>query len=179
VKALRARMARRPVLVAGVAAMALLVAVVLVWFQSQKLFIDAEVNDVLPSPRTDAGAQPQPGGGAGAEEADVETLASGSFEPLAHDASGRSRLLQLADGSRYLRLERFSIENGPDLRIYLSAARDAGDSFVDDFVDLGALRGNIGDQNYRIPAGTDLARFASVVVWCRRFSVAFAVARLE
>jgi electron transfer DM13 len=50
--------------------------------------------------------------------------------------------------------------------------------YGDGYVDLGALKGNRGDQNYRVPAGTDIARFHSVVIWCRRFTVGFGVAPL-
>ena len=47
------------------------------------------------------------------------------------------------------------------------------------FIDLGALKGNRGSQNYAIPAGTDLRAFKSAVIWCRRFAVGFAVAPLQ
>ena len=46
-------------------------------------------------------------------------------------------------------------------------------------VDLGALKGNRGDQQYRIPAGTELRGPWTVVVWCRAFSVLFARAELR
>jgi hypothetical protein len=44
---------------------------------------------------------------------------------------------------------------------------------VSDFVDLGNLKGNVGDQNYEVPAGTDLSRYDTVVIWCVRFSANF------
>jgi len=52
------------------------------------------------------------------------------------------------------------------------AAKQAG------FVDLGALKGNIGDQNYDVPAGLVLNRYRAVSIWCRRFSVNFGAAPL-
>ena len=45
-------------------------------------------------------------------------------------------------------------------------------------VELGKLKGNEGDQNYEIPADTDLAKYRAVTIWCRRFSVNFATAPL-
>ena len=47
-----------------------------------------------------------------------------------------------------------------------------------EFVDLGDLKGNIGEQNYEIPPDVDLERFDTVVIWCVRFGVAFAAADL-
>ena len=89
----------------------------------------------------------------------------------------------LSDGSdqRFLRFEDFATDNGPDLNVYLSTAppdAPAGD-FDDDFVDLGDLKGNIGSQNYEIPADVDLDRYRSVVIWCVRFGVAFGAAELS
>jgi hypothetical protein len=80
-----------------------------------------------------------------------------------------------------VRFEDFEVENGPDLRVYLSRAdADAPQrELAGDFVDLGDLKGNIGDQNYLVPGSVDLTRYRSAVVWCRRFSVGFAVAPLH
>ena len=80
-----------------------------------------------------------------------------------------------------LELTQFETSNGPDLRLYLVGARDATDSDAvraAGFVDLGALKGNVGNQAYSVPAEVDLERFRAVTVWCRRFSVNFATAPL-
>ena len=111
----------------------------------------------------------------------VVTLAEGSFIPRGR-YSGEGRAVVLNDGSeqRFLRFEDFSTDNGPDLRVYLSASSADGDSgsFDDDFVDLGVLKGNIGDQNYEVPVGVDLSVYHTVVVWCVRFSTPFTAADL-
>jgi hypothetical protein len=111
----------------------------------------------------------------------IVTLADGSFIPRGR-YSGEGQALVLNDGSeqRFLRFENFSTDNGPDLRVYLSASDANGDSgaFDDDFVDLGVLKGNIGDQNYEIPVGVDLSVYDTVVVWCVRFSTPFTAADL-
>ena len=39
------------------------------------------------------------------------------------------------------------------------------------FVDLGRLRAFKGSQRYPIPAGLDLSKFQSVIIWCEQFSV--------
>jgi hypothetical protein len=111
----------------------------------------------------------------------IVTLAQGSFIPLGR-YSGEGTALVLNDGSeqRFLRFENFATDNGPDLRVYLVNS-DAGadqSTFDDDFVDLGVLRGNIGDQNYEIPPDVDLSVYDTVVVWCVRFSTGFTAADL-
>jgi hypothetical protein len=80
-----------------------------------------------------------------------------------------------------LRLTDFATSNGPDVRVYLVAAQDASDDATvtkAGYLELGKLKGNEGDQNYDIPAGTDLTRYRAVTIWCRRFNVNFATAPL-
>jgi hypothetical protein len=87
----------------------------------------------------------------------------------------------MPSGSRLLRLTNFETSNGPDVRVYLIAANDANDSDTvtnTGFVELGSLKGNIGDQNYEIPAAVDLAKYQAVTIWCKRFAVNFATAPL-
>ncbi len=76
-------------------------------------------------------------------------------------------------GQRFLRFENFDSSNGPDLNVYLVNPDDP-----DDFIDLGDLSGNIGNQNYEIPADVDLDRYSQVSIWCVRFSVGFGTADL-
>ena len=108
------------------------------------------------------------------------TLSSHGFASLEHATRGQAKIID-ASGRRYLRFEAFSTSNGPQLKVYLSAAAAGGppDAFDDRFLDLGDLKGNVGDQNYPIPAGVDLKRYRSVVVWCKRFSVAFGAAPIS
>ncbi len=111
----------------------------------------------------------------------IVTLASGGFIPRGR-YSGEGTAVVLNDGTeqRFLRFENFSTDNGPDLRVYLSAsdANADGGTFDDDFVDLGVLKGNIGDQNYEISPEVDLSVYDTVVVWCVRFSTPFTAADL-
>ena len=109
----------------------------------------------------------------------VRTLGTGEFEPVRHDARGTATALRLDSGNRVLTLTSFDVANGPDLRVYLVAGPASTETEVDEFVDLGALKGNIGDQQYRIPKSVDLMRDATVVIWCRAFSVLFARATLR
>lgn len=142
-------------------------------FRPERLFVNNTVNESL-------GAVSAPAGAATTEAAPV-TLAMGSFHTNAHDTKGTATVLDLGGGRRVLRLTNFATSNGPDVRIYLVAAADVQDNATvktAGFVELGPMKGNIGDQNYEIPASIDLASYRTVTVWCRRFSVNFGSAPL-
>jgi Electron transfer DM13 len=91
-----------------------------------------------------------------------------------HKAQGVAKVINLADGKTFLRLENLKTTNGPDLYVYLSTGKD-----VSDIVNLGRLKGNIGNQNYEIPTGTDLAKYNTVLIWCKAFSTLFGSAKLS
>ncbi|OKH98607.1 hypothetical protein A6A06_30090 [Streptomyces sp. CB02923] len=107
--------------------------------------------------------------------------ARGSFVSHEHATSGTARTLRLADGGRVVRLEDLKTSEGPDVRVYLShrSAAEAAKGLGADAVELGGLKGSLGNQNYAVPAGTDPAGFRSVVIWCQRFSVSFGAADLR
>ncbi len=108
--------------------------------------------------------------------ADVTTLGEGTFIDRAHATSGTAKVI--TDGDRtFLRLEDFETDNGPDLNVYLSTAGPEGTP--DDFIDLGDLKGNIGDQNYELTDDIDLDRYQTVFIWCVRFGVTFGAAPLS
>ena len=88
-------------------------------------------------------------------------------------------MVDLAAGGRKLTFTDFETDNGPDLRVYLVRGAVQSDGDVDDVVDLGRLKGNVGNQQYAIPEGTDLTAYSTVVIWCRAFSVSFAQAELR
>ncbi len=91
-----------------------------------------------------------------------------------HTAQGIAKVISLDDGTSVLRLEDFKSTNGPDLYVYL-----ATDEKATDFVNLGRLKANNGNQNYDIPDGTDLSKYDSVLIWCKQFSVLFGNAELN
>jgi hypothetical protein len=101
---------------------------------------------------------------------------------VAHGTEGVASIYQLADGAKALRLAGFQTSNGPALRVYLVAAEDARDNATVKkaaFIDLGALKGNKGDQNYAIPEGVDLSKYRAATIWCVRFGVNFGTAPLS
>lgn len=114
---------------------------------------------------------------AGADATSTAVIASGIFrdgEP-GHRGSGTATLLRAPDGSHTLRLEDFSVTNGPDLYVVLSTSDGYTESGL---LDLGRLKATDGSFNYAIPAGTDVSGFRSAIIWCRQFRVTFAVAAL-
>jgi hypothetical protein len=143
-------------------------------FRPELLFVRRSVNESLPV------AAAQPTGRNTAAEAATE-LVSGRFRSVAHETRGSATVYRLADGSRVLRLTDFTTSNGPDVRVYLVAARDAADDETvkkAGFVEVGKLKGTDGDQNYEVPAELDLDKYRAVTIWCRRFGVNFGTAPL-
>lgn len=112
----------------------------------------------------------------------IVTQFEGVFGPRSHPGEGVAKVLNDGTEQRFLRFEDFATDNGPDLNVYLTTAdadAEAGEfGGSGQFVDLGDLKGNVGEQNYEIPADVDLAQFDTVVIWCVRFGVAFAAADL-
>ena len=165
-------------------------------FRPDALVISKTVNEPLPAAEHSMSARPESPGMAKSGSAMAETpamapsamaadqpakLASGRFHTNTHKTHGLATIYRLPDGRRVLRLTEFATSNGPDVRVYLVAAGDVQDEAAAKqagFVDLGALKGNIGDQNYVVPAGLDLSRYRAVSIWCRRFSVNFGAAPL-
>jgi len=140
-------------------------------FRPELLFINKTVNEEFPD---------------GAAMASIEkgpiAITTGNFKSLAHETKGSASIYQLADGQRTLRLTQFETSNGPDVHVYLTAAEiDKGSDAIKaaGFVDLGSMKGNRGDQNYEIPADTDLNKYKHVAIWCARFGVNFGQAALE
>ena len=99
-----------------------------------------------------------------------------------HKGSGTASLYRLPDGQQALRFEDFRTTNGPALVVYLAkhpSPESAADVTDQGFVDLGKLKGNVGSQNYVIPADVDATEYGSVVIWCELFDVLFSPASLE
>ena len=143
-------------------------------FRPERLFVNKTVNESL-------GAVDAMSGSAPAAAAARATLAMGSFHSNAHDTRGTASVIDLGGGHRVLRLTNFATSNGPDVRVYLVAAADVQDNSTvksADHVELGPMKGNIGDQNYDIPSAVDLANYRTVTIWCKRFGVNFGSAPL-
>jgi hypothetical protein len=159
---------KRSLVIAGLVALG---AVGWYLFRPELLFVNKQVHEDVA----------QMGGPAGEPAVAPSALARGAFHSVAHETRGTATILDLGGGKRILRLTDFATSNGPDVRVYLVAAPDASDNETVSkagFVELGALKGNQGDQNYDVPESVDLGKYRAVTIWCRRFSVNFATAPL-
>lgn len=146
-----------------------LVVALVAWyaFRPEKLFINKRVNEQFST--VSASNQPT-------------AVSSGSFHSVAHNTKGNATIYQSTDDKRTLRLTNFETSNGPDVQVYLVANTDAKDNDTvtkSGFLQLGPLKGNIGDQNYDVSSDVDLTRYRAVTIWCRRFGVNFATAPLS
>ena len=149
-----------------IAILALVLFVAWYEFRPDRLLINHRVNEKFPTT-----------GGASAAEA-IET---GTFHGVLHPTQGTATIYNFGDGRRILRFTNFRTSNGPNVRVYLVEAEDTRDTATvqnSAYVDLGDLKGNIGDQNYPVGQNVDLSKYRSVSLWCQRFHVNFGAAPL-
>lgn len=132
-------------------------------FRPELLFVNQTVNEKLP---TQAGAMSM-------------VLSSGNFASYAHETTGNAKIVKVND-KNFIQLSNFKTSNGPDVHLYLVSGSDSSQDSVkkNEYLDLGTLKGNIGDQNYELPANADLNKYRAVSIWCARFAVAFGGATL-
>jgi hypothetical protein len=145
-----------------------------VFFEPWTLLTNETVNEAAPTAAAPDPSAPAPAG--------PTELARGTFVGQEHETSGTATVIELADGSRTLRLERFSTSNGPDLHVWLSEKKAGGNWFKyggGRKAKLGELKANRGSHNYAIPADVELDGLRSVVIWCKRFHVSFGSAPLS
>jgi hypothetical protein len=138
--------------------------------------VDEQVVVAAPPVATPAAARPN-AAPAPAPQPGNRRLARGRFTSGEHATRGTATVVRLADRRTFLTLTSFATSPGPDLRVRLASSRTL-DGGASDAVDLGALKGNRGDQQYRLPPGVSL-RGRAVVIWCRAFSARFGSAVLS
>jgi hypothetical protein len=151
-------------LVIPIAAVAALLA--LYAFRPERLVVNRRVDEAMPAAQDSSSPQP---------------LVSGQFYSILHPTAGTATIYRMRDGGRVLRFTGFRTSNGPDVHVYMVAADDAKDNasvLRAGFVDLGTIKGNMGDQNYTLGPDVDLSKYRAVSAWCKRFSVNFGAARL-
>jgi hypothetical protein len=136
-------------------------------FRPERLVVNRRVDEAMPTVQGGLSQQP---------------LVSGQFYSILHPTAGTATIYRMGDGTRVLRFTGFSTSNGPDVHVYIVASDDAKDIATvkqAGFIDLGVIKGNIGDQNYTLGDDLDLAKYRAVSIWCKRFSVNFGAAALR
>lgn len=147
-----------------------LVIVAVAWYALSPLLRNIEADEVSPLANLPPQELEDPGVGNGQGADGV--VATADFVPKAHEVEGRAQLIRIGD-EYTVRFEDFKTINGPDVNIYL-----ATDTTAEDFIDLGDIRATEGNVNYEVPAGTDVEKYDTVLVWCKDFSVLFSYAEL-
>lgn len=103
-------------------------------------------------------------------------LAKGDFTGAdGHAGSGVATIVREAGGSRSLTFTEFDVDPGPQVAVWLTQ----DESNLDDRIDLGGLKGNVGNQAYDLPDDADLRKYDTVVLYCTPFTVRIAVAQLS
>ena len=188
-----AAMRRHPERAFLVAALALGVTLPAAWYLGSPLFIRTSLVEPAPvaagaseAPQAIGSAQPAASSAPAAPSAPAASAElppaaaprSGSFigEDDFHFAKGTATLVQTGADAWVVRFEGFSVRNGPNLHVYLSPGPKG---YVDGAVDLGPLKATDGSFNMPVPAGSEVERLRSVVIWCKQFAVQFGVARLR
>jgi hypothetical protein len=193
-----ARSRRRRVLI-WMAVIAALIVLPIAWYLGSPLFLNRTVDEAFPmtagatlppgvtreqaeqemlsaSTQSAAASDPMP------EVDEPRALVSGSFGEVdrVHRGAGTATVYRVG-ADLVLRLDPFEVTNGPDLYVYLSGhptPRTSQQLHEGAALEVARLKGNIGAQNYSLPAGIDLEAYRSVVIYCRRFSVVFSTAEL-
>ncbi|MDO7881232.1 DM13 domain-containing protein [Antiquaquibacter soli] len=170
--------------VAVVAAAGLIVGAVV--FQPWLLFVNVAVDDALPpvatapAPTSTSPAEPS----ASPTPAVAVELSTGALISHEHDTTGTVSIIENPDGSRVLALENLATSSGPDVHVWLASTpvvEGVDGWFLGDdgpVVDLGPIKGNLGNQVYDIPADVDLSAYPAVYLWCVQFAVSFGAAPL-
>ena len=185
---------RHPRRTGVVAAVALAVALPVGWYMGSPIFIRTSlveagpsvaatpavsaIPSIAPAPSVVPSGSPTASPTPTAPPFTPTTLASGEFSGTDdfHFGTGTASIVEVEPGRYHLRLDDFSVRNGPDLFVYLSP--DA-EGYADDAVELGKLKATDGSFGYDLPEGVDPARFRSALIWCKQFSHLFAVAPFD
>jgi hypothetical protein len=133
------------------------------WYLFSPLWINVEVSEALPDMATATSTRQ-------AQFTDADAF---------HKGAGQAEFIVTATGDNLIRFTQFESTNGPDLKVYLVKASNVAtfdDVTASEWLSLGPLKGNIGDQNYTLPADANPDDYKSVVIWCEQFGVLFSAA---
>ncbi len=139
-----------------------IIVLAVLWYVASPIFINNEVSESFPTSSSATSTS--------------EIVAKGTFAGFdrLHNGTGTASLIKV-NGVHIVRFEDdFKVTNGPDL--YVGFGKDG--KYIPGS-EIATLKGNIGSQNYEVPAGFDLSKYNEVWVWCKQFSVPFAKAELR
>ena len=113
----------------------------------------------------------------------ADTLARGLFTDntsAGHHLSGKAYLLKEPGGNILIRLDEWSVVNGPNVDIVLTKTA----AYSTDHIKIAHLDGTPGQVtrgsvNYTIDDLTDTDKYPYIVFWCVDYAVFFGSAKLE
>jgi hypothetical protein len=172
---------RHPARATVLAVVVLAVALPLGWWLGSPLFTSTAINEPAPTTSSAPDVTMDPAAPTSLPTAGPPVAGAGPTGEFVgaddfHFGRGTASLVEVSPGTWTLRFEDFAVRNGPDLYIYLSPDPSG---YVDGAIELTTLRANEGSFNTEIPSGLDVSDIRSVVIWCKAFSVEFAVAELR
>lgn len=134
-------------------------AVVVGYWLISPLFIDKKISETMEDIGTMAPV-----------DSKQVVIAQGNFKDADGFHKGEGTVKLIKSGNKYfVRFEDdFKVTNGPDLFVYFGRdGKYSGEARI------GALKGNVGGQNYEVPENINPDEYNEVWVWCRAFSVPF------
>ena len=104
----------------------------------------------------------------------AQVLRAGTFKGVStYRAQGEIQIVTSGGVTKIILPQNFSVSGVPDPKLgFGNNGYKAGTLFAN-------LNRNSGTQEYVVPANVDLSKFNEIWIWCERFSVAIAVARLN
>jgi hypothetical protein len=107
---------------------------------------------------------------------EFRVISTGSLIDLntGHSLQGKVIFLTNSNNEKILRMEDFSVVNGPDVNVYLSKTSE-----FKDVIDLGDLRATQGNINYEIDPAINTTEYKFVLVWCIKYAVLFGYAEVK
>ena len=180
---------RRTFVAAAIAAVVIALGIALAVFKPWLLFVNTEVNDVIPSaaaPTSTALADGATSEQPASQPADAgpKVVSQGEFVSHEHHTSGTVKVFELPDGTHQLALENLDTSNGPDVQVWFSKGPVveglAGLTTAGQYEHLAIapIKGNKGNQVYDLPADFRPADWPTLDLWCEDFSVSFGAAAL-
>jgi Electron transfer DM13 len=156
-----------------------LVAVVLVPATVDRQVDETLLEGVPTAAPPSSAAAPTPAGGStppappSVEPVEPVRLSSGAVRGVGHVAEGEAAVWRSGD-TAFVRLDLRDVQGAVDVVVWLVPGVDQTDP--EGGIELGGLKGTRGTANYVVPGGVDVARYATVLLWCRAFSTPIAVA---
>ncbi len=156
------------------------------FFGIQALFTEKRVHEAVPLVITENPPNKDENTEKNLQDMGPRVIAQGSFEQgdSTYTIQGKAVITE-QNGVRTLSFTDFDVTNGPDLFVYVVSSPSPDNNAVKEavragsFINIGELKGNIGNQTYILPPDLTLDKNSVISIWCRRFSRNFGTANFQ